>query len=188
MTEIDLPASVWIFPILGHIPNNPTATQKAKGDVRKILEVLNNHLLTRTFLVGERISLADIVVSMSVYRLYTRVRSIISFAYLQVLDPNFRKSFQNVNRWFTTMVNQPEFLAVIGETKLCEKMEVAPEPSKEEKKEEKPKKEAKPKKEEKKEEKPKKEAKKDDAEEPEEENYGEEKPKGKNPLDLLPPS
>ncbi len=28
----------------------------------------------------------------------------------------------NVNRWFVTCVNQPQFLAVIGETKLCEKM------------------------------------------------------------------
>lgn len=33
-----------------------------------------------------------------------------------------RKSYQNVNRWFTTVVNQPQFKAVIGEFKLCEKM------------------------------------------------------------------
>jgi hypothetical protein len=33
-----------------------------------------------------------------------------------------RKPYQNVNRWFTTVVNQPEFKAVIGEFKLCEKM------------------------------------------------------------------
>merc|ERR1712168_1144598 len=39
-----------------------------------------------------------------------------------VLDPNFRKRFVNANRWFTTMVNQPQVKAVIGEFKLCEKM------------------------------------------------------------------
>ena len=33
-----------------------------------------------------------------------------------------RKPYQNVNRWFTTVVNQPQFKAVIGEFKLCEKM------------------------------------------------------------------
>ena len=33
-----------------------------------------------------------------------------------------RKPYQNVNRWFTTVVNQQQFKAVIGEFKLCEKM------------------------------------------------------------------
>jgi len=179
-SEIDLPASVWVFPILGYIPNNSQATQKAKGDVRKVLDFLNKHLLTRTFLVGQRISLADIVVAASLYRLYQRV-----------LDAGFRKPFVNVNRWFLTVVNQAEFKSVAGETKLCEKMEVAPEveekkeePKKEQKKEQ-PKKEQ-PKKEEKKE-KPKK------SEEEEDEDYEKaereaEKKKGPNPLDLLPPS
>jgi hypothetical protein len=40
-------------------------------------------------------------------------------AYLFYLN---RKPYQNVNRWFTTVVNQPQFKAVIGEFKLCEKM------------------------------------------------------------------
>ncbi len=74
MNEIDLPAAVWVLPILGVIPNNANATQKAKGDVRKALETLNKHLLSRTFLVGNRISLADIIVAFSVYRLYELVQ------------------------------------------------------------------------------------------------------------------
>ena len=41
---------------------------------------------------------------------------------LQVLDPNFRKDYVNLNRWFVTFVNQPEVKAVIGEVQLCEKM------------------------------------------------------------------
>jgi len=40
-----------------------------------------------------------------------------------VLDPEFRKPFQNVNRWFTTLVHQPQFEAVIGKNfKLAETM------------------------------------------------------------------
>jgi elongation factor 1-gamma len=171
-SDLDLPAAVWVLPILGVIPNNSNAVQKAKGDVRKALENLNKHFLNRTFLVGNRISLADVVVAASLYRLYELV-----------LETPFRKAFVNVNRWFTTVVNQPEFKAVAGEPKLCEKMQVAKE-SKEEKVEEKkpePKKEAAPKKEA-----PKK--KKDEEEEEEDELAQEEKPKGPNPLDLLPPS
>lgn len=97
-----------------------------------------------------------------------------------------------MNRYFTTLVNQPEFLAVVGEVKLAEKAAVydptnvpkpaaaaaaaAPAAKKEEKKkEEKP---AAPKEE-------KKEAAHGGDEE--EESFEDEK-KGPNPLDALPPS
>merc|ERR1711931_6905 len=42
--------------------------------------------------------------------------------YQHVLEPAFRESFRNTNRWFNTMINQPEVKSVIGEFKLCEKM------------------------------------------------------------------
>jgi elongation factor 1-gamma len=173
ISEIDLPASVWVFPILGYIQNNATATQRAKGDIRKVLDILNSHLADRTFLVGERISLADIVVATSLHRLYTRV-----------LDSAFRKQFVNTNRWFNTIVNQPNFTAVAGQTTLAAKMEVAPAagPAEEAKTQEKPKKAEKPKQEKpapKKEEKP---APADDEDEEAQEK------KSKSPLDDLPPS
>ena len=40
----------------------------------------------------------------------------------QVMDPSFRAPFGNVNRWFLTTVNQPQFKKVLGEVKLCETM------------------------------------------------------------------
>lgn len=113
--EIDLPAGVWIYPIMGFIPNNDQATRKAKADVRKALGTLNTHLEERTFLVGEQITLADIVVSCHLYWLYT-----------MVLDKGFRKQFVHTNRWFQTCVNHPVFVSVVGKTTLCEKMKVAP--------------------------------------------------------------
>jgi len=171
--EVELPATAWLYPIFGRMENNPDITSKAKGDVRKALTILNTHLLSRTFLVGERITLADIVMSCTLYYLYT-----------MVLDPGFRKAFANVNRWFTTCVNQPNFNAVMGEVVLCTKAAVAPAAKKEEKpkEEKKPQEEKKPKEEKKKpEKKPKKEEEDDDEDE---------QPKNRpaNPLDLLPPS
>lgn len=38
------------------------------------------------------------------------------------MDPSFRAQFVNVNRWFLTTVNQPQFKKVLGEVKLCETM------------------------------------------------------------------
>lgn len=171
VNEIDLPAAVWVFPILGIIPNNSTATQKAKGDIRKAMETLNKHMLSRTFLVGNRITLADIVVALSLHRLYELV-----------LDPPFRKGFVNANRWYLTVVNQPEVRSLVGAINLCEKMQSAKETAP---REEKPQKEEKPKEQpKKKEEKPKK---KEAEEEPEDEFAVEDKKKP-NPLDSLPPS
>lgn len=37
--------------------------ERAQQDLNRTLAVLNNHLLSRTYLVGERITLADIVVA-----------------------------------------------------------------------------------------------------------------------------
>ena len=40
----------------------------------------------------------------------------------QVMDPTFRAPFANVNRWFLTVVNQPQFKKILGEVKLCQTM------------------------------------------------------------------
>merc|ERR1712142_990394 len=42
--------------------------------------------------------------------------------YKWVLDPEFRAGFNNVTRWFLTMVNQPQVKKVLGEVALCTKM------------------------------------------------------------------
>uniref|UniRef100_A0A1B6LWB6 Elongation factor 1-gamma n=1 Tax=Graphocephala atropunctata TaxID=36148 RepID=A0A1B6LWB6_9HEMI len=107
-----LPAScTWVFPTLGIMQFNKQASERAKEEVKAALQVLNTHLLTKTYLVGERITLADVCVCCTLLHLYQ-----------YVLDPSFRKPYQNVNRWFTTIINQPQVKSVIGNFKLCEKM------------------------------------------------------------------
>jgi len=170
-TEVELPSFAWIFPIQGIIPNNPLATKKAQEDVKKVLQILDSHLLSRTYIVGNTVTLADIVLAISLLQLYQLV-----------LDPTFRGPFVNVNRWFSTIVNQPEVHAILGEVKLSEKAQVAATAAKEKKAP----KEAKPqpqKEEKKKEEKPAA----DEGDE-EEEDYEKEDKKKKNPLDDLPKS
>jgi len=171
VNEIELPAAAWLYPIFGIIQNNPVATKKAQEDIKKVLAILDSHLLTRTYLVGRSITLADIVVGCHLKNLYETV-----------LDPTFRSEFVNVNRWFTTFINQPEVKSVIGEVTLAETAKVAPAPAKKEKapKEEKPKEQPKPKQEKKPEPKP--------AADDEDEEEGEKEEKKKNPLDDLPKS
>ena len=89
--------------------HNKQTTENAKEEVKRILGLLDTHLKTRTFLVGERV--ADITVVCTLLWLYK-----------QVLEPSFRQAFPNTNWWFLTCINQSQFRAISGEVKLCEKM------------------------------------------------------------------
>jgi elongation factor 1-gamma len=107
-----LPAScTWVFPCLGIMQFNKQNTEKAKEEVKHCLQILDDHLRLRTYLVGERISLADITVCCNLLQLYQHV-----------LDAEFRKPYVHTNRWFNTMINQPNVKAVIGEFNMCTKM------------------------------------------------------------------
>ncbi|KAF9087818.1 Elongation factor 1-gamma [Mortierella sp. AM989] len=159
--------SQWIQPLFAPeraIYNKLTETQ-AIEKVKNKLHVLERHLFKKTYLVGERITLADISCASSLYT-----------GFKLVFDEPFRKSYPAVTRWFNTIVNQPNFKAVAGEFKLCETA-LKFTPPKKEAKEKKPK-----------EEKPKaaKETKKPKEPEEEPEETFEDAPKPKSKLDLLP--
>jgi len=59
-------------------------------------------------LVGDTITLADISVAVSLLPLYQNV-----------LEPSLREPYGNVNRWFITLINQKEIVAVLGQVELC---------------------------------------------------------------------
>jgi elongation factor 1-gamma len=108
--DIELPATLWYYPYLGVAPYNAALTNKAKGDLQKSLAVLEAHLADKTYVVGHKITLADIsLVSALVY------------PFKFVAEASYRSAFPNVMRWFITCVNQPQFEAVIGKVVLCEK-------------------------------------------------------------------
>lgn len=115
VNELELPATVWWYPVAGYMPFSEKAYAKSKEDFTAVLSKLECHLHTRTYLVGDAITLADIsIVSALVYPMKL------------VCDKSFLKPFTNVTRWFNTCVNQEEFKKVIGEVKLCKQEACAP--------------------------------------------------------------
>lgn len=112
--EVEVPVNSWLGPVLGYRAFNADVSAKAKEDTKKVLQVLENHLLLRTYLVGEQITLADIVVACSLF-----------YAFKIVFDKDFRKPYTAVTRWFQTLMNQPEFQAVVGDVPLCDVANVA---------------------------------------------------------------
>jgi elongation factor 1-gamma len=108
--EIGPAASAWVFPILGIMQFNKVTNERAKQDIGAVLRTLQARLVNNTFLVGERITLADIVVFAALAQLFQHVA-----------DPVYRKPFFAVNRWFNTILNQPQTQAVVKNFKFCEK-------------------------------------------------------------------
>ncbi|XP_006885964.1 PREDICTED: elongation factor 1-gamma-like [Elephantulus edwardii] len=92
------PASTWVLPTLA-IMRHKQASENAKEEVRRILGLLDLRLKTRTFLVSERVNLAEFTVVYTLFRLHQ-----------QVLEPSFRQAFPNTNCWFLTCINQTPLL------------------------------------------------------------------------------
>lgn len=49
--EIELPATIWCYPVIGYMPYNDAAVSKAKEDLKTALGALEQALLERTYLV-----------------------------------------------------------------------------------------------------------------------------------------
>uniref|UniRef100_A0A8C7CHV8 valine--tRNA ligase n=1 Tax=Oncorhynchus kisutch TaxID=8019 RepID=A0A8C7CHV8_ONCKI len=93
--------------------------QSSHAEMMRVLNVLDKNLEPRTFLVGNSLTLADIAVATA---------ALLPFKY--ALEPSNRRTLTNVTRWFLTCVNQPQFVKVLGQISLCEKMvPVTPKPS-----------------------------------------------------------
>jgi len=106
-----LPAVLgWVLPSVSFVQMEKKAIDGSKAELGKLLGLLNGFLLSRTFLVGERLSVADISLAFNLLP-----------AYEHVLEPSVRKEYVNVNRWFNTIFGQPEVKEIVGEVKMCEK-------------------------------------------------------------------
>ncbi|KAJ2437658.1 Elongation factor 1-gamma, partial [Coemansia sp. RSA 2337] len=89
-----------VYPLLGYMPNVKPSQTYSEEQLFRFLGVLDTILLTKTFLVGERITIADVAFTCDLAMAYT--------TYLTLED---RKKFRNVTRYFKTMINQPAFKA-----------------------------------------------------------------------------
>jgi len=119
-TELEPARALWLYPILGYMEFNQQAYQAAKKDTTNALSILNMHLLTHTYLVGNQVTLADICICASLVKLYE-----------QVFAPKYISQFPNVTRWFNTCINQPQFASVVGKIVFATKEVQAPKPKKE---------------------------------------------------------
>ena len=152
----------WYRPLLGRDPYNKKLVDEAQKLSLKTSQIVERHLTENTYLVGERITLADIFTA-----------SVFARAFSFVLDKEFRSNHVAITRWFTTVTSQPLFKAVLENPVMVEEVIKYTPPKKEAPKKEAPKKEEKPK--------PKKEEAVDD----DDDGAPKPEPKPKHPLEAL---
>ncbi|KAF0682950.1 Aste57867_24963 [Aphanomyces stellatus] len=114
VNELEVPLAAIMYPIFGYRAFDSEIEKKAFEDLKKTLQVLENHLLLRTYFVGEQITLADIAVF-----------GALIYPFKFALDKDFRKPYSNLIRWFQTVAAQPEFAAVVGDVPLCDNATLA---------------------------------------------------------------
>lgn len=77
----------------------------ARSRLPQVLHTLEAHLASRTFIVGERITIADIAAAVSIAAVWGDEKA---------LTPAVKASLPHVSRWFSTLRHQPHFVAVLG--------------------------------------------------------------------------
>lgn len=177
--ELEPAASILLYRIFGYMEVDDEQYNEAKKDVEKFLTILDNYLLTRTYLVGNKITLADIVIG-----------STLVIPYQKVFGVDFASKFINLNRWFLTLMNQPNFAKVIGKVEAGQSDEKSAGKQEKGGKKDKQEKQEKGGKKDKQEKAEKKTPKQTPKEAPalDDDEDGEKTKKAKNPLDSLPPS
>ena len=86
----------WFQPLVGKIPYNKKTVDDASKAVAKATTVVEKYLTRHTYLVGERITLADLFCASLLHR---------GFQYF--FDKEWRSQNPATTRWYETVVNQP---------------------------------------------------------------------------------
>jgi len=111
--ELEVPLMTWLYPVMGLLEDQPDATkQLAYSDVKQVLSSMEAQLKKTSFLLGDYLTLADIVLVCSLRQ-----------AFALLFDPAFRKPFPVVCAWFERCCDMPQFRAVLGDMQLCTQAE-----------------------------------------------------------------
>jgi len=91
----------WFQPLIGAVPYNKKHSDDAQATLKARFQILEDHLLHNTFLVSERITLADYYLA-----------SIVQRGSELVFDPSFRSSFPNIFRHYNTVARTSAYRSV----------------------------------------------------------------------------
>ncbi|XP_054801172.1 elongation factor 1-gamma-like isoform X2 [Prosopis cineraria] len=107
--EIDANINAWYRPRNGQAPYHLPVEEAKISALKRALGALNTHLASNTYLVGQSVTLADIIMTCNLHRGFTRL-----------MTKGFTSEFPHVERYFWALVHEPKFQTIIGDVKQTE--------------------------------------------------------------------
>ena len=98
-----------IFPIFGWDELNKEDYNKDSNKIKEYLKLMENQLDKNEFIIGNKISLADI-------SLFAKIRFLMMFHFPEQMR---NKLFPKVSKWFENIMNTKEAVKAYGRTVLC---------------------------------------------------------------------
>ena len=96
--------------VLGHTVVPQAEFTAAVAKLKSLAKVLNSYLADKHFLVGESLSVADVIASCALL-----------VAFQTVFDAGFRKGMPHVSAWFERCMGLPSFVRCLGYVKMTDK-------------------------------------------------------------------
>jgi len=97
-SKLEPPMAGWVYPIFGYGPNDAQKSAESKAQFAKHLAILNQHLDRKQWIVGNRVTVADIVLFCNLY-----------WGFIHAFAPEFLQPFDNVVAWAKRCNEQPHF-------------------------------------------------------------------------------
>ena len=98
-----------IYPIFGWKEFNKELTEKANAKLKDYLKIIEKELENKKYLIGDRLTLADIV-------LFRYLRFFMMFNFPEGMR---KKLIPNTSKWFENIMNTSEAIKAYGKTILC---------------------------------------------------------------------
>eukprot|EP00026_Physarum_polycephalum_P017918 Phypoly_transcript_19306.p1 GENE.Phypoly_transcript_19306~~Phypoly_transcript_19306.p1 ORF type:complete len:222 (+),score=39.05 Phypoly_transcript_19306:49-714(+) len=98
----------WLYPLLGRGEFNPASIATFKTGALRYLAAINTHLTNKKFLLGDQVTLADIVLFCAFIN-----------PMKNLLGPQLREAYPAFTEWWLRCSNEPNFKSVTGEIPLA---------------------------------------------------------------------
>ncbi|WPH04796.1 elongation factor 1 gamma [Acrodontium crateriforme] len=108
-TDVVKRIAAWIKPLIGAAPYSPEGVEVAKKETARAIQIFEDHLADRRYLVADALTLADVFCA-----------GLVSFGFGQVFDREWRAGFPYFTAWFEMVTQLDMYRAVVPHTVMVD--------------------------------------------------------------------
>lgn len=117
-TDVVKRISAWVMPLIGAAPYSQEGVEIAKRETARAIQIFEDHLQDRRYLVADCLTLADVFCA-----------GLVSFGFGKVFDKAWREHFPYFTAWFELITTLDMYRAVVPNTVMVETALGPPSPS-----------------------------------------------------------